>query len=79
MALFKVLLVESAAAWYDSLLATDTDTWEHMKMAFETRYNSLGFMKYKCANDLFNTKQGDSSVDDFCVKMQRLAREVSAN
>ena len=54
MALFKVLLVEFTAAWYDSLLESDTDTWEHMKAAFETRYNPPGFTKYKYANDLFN-------------------------
>jgi len=48
-------------------------------MAFETRYNPPGFMKYKYANNLFNTKQGDLSVDDFCAKMQRLGREVNAD
>ena len=79
MALFKVFLVVSAAACYDILLESDTDTWEHMKAAFEACYISLGFMKYKYANNPFNTKQGDSSVDDFCVKLQRLAREVSTN
>jgi len=79
MALFKVLLVHSAAVWYDSLLPTNTDTWENMKTAFETHYNPPEFMKYQFANDLFNTKQGDSSVDDFYAKMQRLASEVSAD
>jgi len=50
-----------------------------MKTAFETRYNPPGFMKYQYANDLFNTKQGDSSVDDFCAKMPKLGREVNAS
>jgi len=50
-----------------------------MKTAFETRYNPPGFMKYQYTNDLFNTKQGDSSVDDFCAKMQKLGREVNAS
>jgi len=58
MALFKVLLVESAAVWFDSLLKTSTNSWVNMKMAFETRYNPPGFMKYQYANDLFNTNRG---------------------
>ena len=43
MALFKVLLVDSAAVWYDSLSETNTDTWAHVKMAFETRYNPVSY------------------------------------
>jgi len=31
MALFKVLLVDSAAVWYDSLQDANTDTWAHVK------------------------------------------------
>jgi len=53
--------------------------WANMKTVFETRYNPPGFVKYQYANDLFNTKQGDSSVDDFCAKMQKLGREVNAS
>jgi len=79
MALFKVLLVDSPALWFDGLPAASTNNRAHMKAAFETRYNPPGFMNYQYANDLFNTKQGDSSVDDFCAKMQRFGREVNAN
>jgi len=78
MALFKVLLVDSAAVWYDSLQATSTNNWANVKTAFESRYIPPGFMKYQHANDLFSKKQGDMSVDDFCAKMQRLATEVGA-
>ena len=63
----------------DGLPDASTDNWANMKTAFETRYNPPGFMKYQYANDLFNTKQGDSSVDDFCAKMQKLGREVNAS
>ena len=49
MALFKVLLVDSAAVWYDSLSEDNTDTWAHVKTAFETRYNPPEFMKYQHA------------------------------
>jgi len=79
MALFKVLLTDSAAVWYDSLTNASTNTWVNLKAAFETRYNPPEFMKYRHANDLFNTKQGETSVDHFCAKMQRLAKEVEAD
>jgi len=36
-------------------------------------------MKYQHANDLFNRKQGEMSVVDFCANMQRLANEVGAD
>jgi len=58
MALFRVLLVDSAAVWYDSLPATSTDTWANVKVAFETCYNPLCFMKYHHANYLFIKKTG---------------------
>jgi len=79
MALFKVLLVGSAALWLDGLPTASTNNWANMKVAFETRYNPPGFMKYQYTKDLFNTKQGDSSVDDLCTKMQKLGREVNAS
>jgi len=80
MALFKVLLTDSAAVWYDSLTNASTNTWVNLKVAFETRtYNPPEVMKYRHANDLFNTKQGETSVDDFCARMQRLAKEVEAD
>ena len=65
MALFKVLLTHSAAVWYDSLTNASTNTWVNLKAAFETRYNPPEFMKYRHANDLFNTKQRQTSVDDW--------------
>ena len=36
-------------------------------------------MKYKHAHDLFNMKQGNMNVEEFCEKMQRLARELDAD
>ena len=79
MALFKVFLVDSAAVWYDSLLDASRNTWVNLKAAFKTCYNPPEFTKYQHANDLFNTKQGKTSVDDFCAKMQRSAKEVGAD
>ena len=39
-ALFRVMLIESAAVWYDSLATTTTDSWEQTKDAFKTRYTT---------------------------------------
>jgi len=67
LALFKVLLTDSAAVWLDTLPAATSGNWASVKTAFEsafeTRYNSPGFMKYKHAHDLFNMSQGDMNVE----------------
>jgi len=78
-ALFRVVLTDSAAVWYDSLATDVTDDWTALKNAFKARYTTPEFMRYKHANDLFNSKQGDSSVDDYCANMQRLAKQVGAD
>ena len=79
MALFKVVLTDCAAVWIDSLPDDVTNDWTALKNAFKPRYTTPEFMRYKHANDFFNSKQGDMSVDDYCANMQRLAREVGAD
>jgi len=74
-----VLLTESAAVWFYSLRQDTQYDWPSLKTAFLARYTTPKFMKYKHANKLFNFKQGDRSVDDFCAYMQNLAREVEAD
>ena len=78
-ALFRVLLVECAAVWFDSLEEAVQHDWTQLKAAFLARYTTPEFMKYKHATELFNSKQGERSVDDFCAYMQNLAREVKAD
>jgi len=78
-ALVNVLLTEIAAVWLDSLQEATQNDWTQLKTAFLARYATPEFMKYKHANELFNFKQGDRSVDDFCAYMQNLAREVDAD
>jgi len=55
------------------------NNWTKLMAAFLARYTTPQFMKYKHANKLFNSKEGDRSVDDFCAYMQNLAREVNAD
>jgi len=76
LALFKVLMVGSAATWLDSLSDDTRNNWEALKDAFLTRYTTAEFLNYKNARELFNSKQEDKSVDDYCAHMQRIARKV---
>ena len=78
-ALFRVLLVECAAVWFNSLEEAIQHDWTQLKAAFLARYTTPEFMKYKYATELFNSKQGERPLDDFCAYMQNLAREVKAD
>jgi len=46
-ALFRVLLVECAAVWFDSLEEAIQHDWTQLKAAFLARYTSPDLMKYK--------------------------------
>ena len=74
-----MLLVECAAVWFDSLEVAIRQDWTQLKAAFLARCTTPEFMKYKHATELFNSKQGERSVDDFCAYMQNLAREIKAD
>jgi len=69
-ALFRIVLIDSAALWFDSLTADVQNDWGQLKAAFLARHTTPEFMKYKHANGLFNCKQDTKSVDDFCAYMQ---------
>jgi len=75
-ALFKVLLVDSAGSWLESVDAATADDWTALQAAFKSRYTTASFLKYQHANELFNKKQDKESVDDFCTKMQNLAKQM---
>jgi len=77
-ALFKVMLVDTAAEWFDSLQQATQDNWGNLKTAFLTCYTTPEFMKYKHAHELFNHKQESKSLDDYLAHMQRLARQINA-
>jgi len=79
MAMFKVLLTDSAATWLDSLSGETLASWNNLKTAFTTRYTTPAFMKFKSAKSLFNTKQGQMTTDDYHALMQRLGKQLGAN
>ena len=79
LSLFKVLMVGSAATWLDSLEEATRNDWDALKAAFLTRYMTADFLKYKSARELFNSKQGERSTDDYCAHMQKLAKQVGAD
>ena len=78
-ALFRVVLIDSAAVWYDSLDQAEQADWERLKTAFLQRYTTPEFLKYKHANSLFNHKQESKTVDDYIAYMQKLASQINAN
>jgi len=78
-ALFRVLLVECAAVWFDSLEEAIQYAWTQLNATFLARYTTPEFMKYKHATALFNSKQGERSLNNFCAYMQNPAREVKAD
>jgi len=49
-ALSGVVLVNSAAVWFDSLETAAQDNWNQLHTAFLARYTTPEFMKYKHAN-----------------------------
>ena len=77
-ALFRVVLIDSAAVWYDSLDQAEQADWERLKTAFLHRYTTPEFLKYKHANSLFNHKQESKTVDDYIAYMQKLASQINA-
>jgi len=79
LSLFKVLMFGSAATWLDSLPHDIRSDWRVLKDCFLTRYTTPEFLNYKNAHELFNSKQGTKSVDDFCASMQRIAKRVGAD
>jgi len=40
---------------------------------------TASFLKYKHASELFNKKQNNETVDDFCAQMQYLAKQVNVD
>ena len=40
---------------------------------------TASFLKHKHASELFNKKQNNETVDDFCVQMQHLAKQISVD
>ena len=85
LALFRVLLVDHAATWYDSLPQpaageAAATTYDNLKAAFETRYKAPVVLKYRSAKELFSRKQSSGeSVDLYIEAMRKVGREVQAS
>jgi len=78
-AFFKVLLMESATVWLESVNVATVGNWTTLQQAFKARYMRASFLKYKHASELFNKKQNSETVHDFCAQMQHLAKQVSVD
>ena len=75
-ALFRIVLIDSTAVWYDSLEQATQNDSAALKTAILLRYSIPEFLKYKHGNDLFNHKQDSKSVDDYAAYMQKLASQM---
>jgi len=78
--LLAVLFTKSAADWFDSLDDSSKDTYNHLRSAFEARYQLADTLQYKSAAELFTRKQlPNESCDDYIVYMRKLARIIKAD
>ena len=78
-AFFTLFYFYSAAVWYDSLPYAVRADWAQLQGAFRTRYMPAEFLKYQHASELFNCKQKDMVVEDYCAHTQQLAKHVGAD
>jgi len=75
-----VVLRDDAADWYDSLPDTSTDTWAHLKQAFEQRFKETDLLKWQKASTMWSRSQGEmESVDAYVTAMKKLARSVAVD
>ena len=80
LALCRVLLVEGAANWLETLADAAVANWGAFKDNFLTRYSTPEYMHFKSARTIMNTKmEQGQSVDDYVAKMQQLARSIKAD
>jgi len=80
LALCRVLLVDGAANWLESLSDAAVVNWAAFKNNFLTRYLTPEYMHFKSARTIMNTKmEQGQSVDDYVAKMQQLARSIKAD
>ena len=78
--LFAVLLQDSAAAWYDTIGASEKSSYDNLRSAFNRRYLSTDAVQHRSARDLFTKKQADAeSVDDFVASVRRHALQIGAS
>lgn len=78
--LFAVLLKDSAADWLDALPDDAKDTFAKLSASFSQRYQSTEALKFKCASDLFTSKQKENeSVDEYVTRLRKLARLIDVD
>ena len=80
LALMKVLLVDAAANWFESLDADSTKSYAALLKSFKTRYMPPAALKFRSAKELFSRRQQpNESTDQYIEAMSKLARQVAQN
>jgi hypothetical protein len=78
--LLAVLLTDAAGDWFESLPDSSKTSYDNLRAAFASRYQSTDTIKFKCAAEIFTRKQGETqSVDDYVTQMCKLAKLCSAD
>jgi hypothetical protein len=78
--LLAVLLTNAAGDWYEALPDSSKDSYDNLRAAFASRYQSTDTIKFKSAAEIFSRKQGETqSVDDYVTQMCKLAKLCSAD
>ena len=71
------MLTETARDWLENLLATNTDTYAHLKATFEERYIQPTILRFRSAREVFGKKQeNQESVDVYANRLQSLAKRI---
>jgi len=76
--LLAVLLTDGAKMWFDSVAATDRDTWTKLRALFCTRFAEQKCLKFRHSREMFTTQQGQKEpVLEYISRIQLLARKSS--
>ena len=77
--LFPLLFRNQAAAWFESLVDDQKDTFEHLQEAFQTRYSPNDLSWWPTMFDMRTRKQNKSeSTDKYVTALMKMARIADA-
>lgn len=78
--LMKLLLVEQASDWVNSLQPEQLQSYATLQAAFRERYFRSPQLRWKDESTLFNSPQLDTeSVDNYVARLQKIARRAGSN
>jgi hypothetical protein len=80
LAVFKLKWSASAKQWLQSLPDAEKNTFDHLRVAFLTRFKAKEFERHKYLSDLFSEKQKiDQNVDTYITELRRKAARADVD